>query len=439
MTTRKRKFGGFPQFIAVLFAVCGGLFATETAAQQYQVTSLDSLGGTNSRGNSINNRSWVAGYSNLSATVRHAALWRDGLVKDLGTLGSPERNSNVTWSVKNNNGLVVGISQTDTPMPLGENWSCSVFFPFATRNGYTCLGFIWENDVMRQLNPLPGGNNSFATGANNRGEVVGWAENGIQDTTCRANNQVLQFLPVVWQAKSGKIKTLPTLPGDSSGSATAINNKGQIVGITGDCDQAVGRHTARHAVLWDRGSIIDLGNLGAPYWNTPTAINQRGDIVGFAGVPGDEEGNIFKAFMWTKEGGIVHLPPLTNLGHVDSEAYGINERRQVVGYSCDVDFVDCRAVLWENGTVKDLNDYIAGSFPARLEQAKDINEAGEITGRTVNSANVRTAFLAVPIPGSGGNNKKESSKETRVKVVLPKNSGLNLLQPIGFDSVDLTR
>ena len=32
---------------------------------QYDVSSLDSLGGTVSRGNSINNRSWVAGYSNV--------------------------------------------------------------------------------------------------------------------------------------------------------------------------------------------------------------------------------------------------------------------------------------------------------------------------------------------------------------------------------------
>ena len=56
---------------------------------QYNVSSLDSLGGTVSRGNSINNRGWVAGYSNLPGnTSRHAALWRNGAtgsVEDLGT------------------------------------------------------------------------------------------------------------------------------------------------------------------------------------------------------------------------------------------------------------------------------------------------------------------------------------------------------------------
>ena len=61
-----------------------------------------------------------------------------------------------------------------------------------------------------------------------------------------------------------QIQDLPLFPGDTSGAATAINDNGQIVGISGICDQAVGRHTAKHAVLWENGSVIDLGNLGSP-------------------------------------------------------------------------------------------------------------------------------------------------------------------------------
>ena len=91
--------------------------------------------------------------------------------------------------------------------------------------------------------------------------------------------------------------------------------------------------------------------------------------------------------MWTREDGIRHLKPLQHHTpeHVDSEAYGINERRQVVGVSCDADFVDCRAVIWDHGnTPTDLND-LKGGFSARLETAKDINDKGEITGRTFNA------------------------------------------------------
>jgi hypothetical protein len=44
----------------------------------------------------------------------------------------------VAWPVKNNGGMFAGISQTATPDPLGEAWSCAAFFPAATATGYVC-------------------------------------------------------------------------------------------------------------------------------------------------------------------------------------------------------------------------------------------------------------------------------------------------------------
>ena len=391
-------------FVTVLIAAgCGAALAqTQAKAKpkvQYQVSNLDTLGGTSSGGNSINDQSWVAGYSRLPDNQsRHAALWRDGSITDLGTLGGP--NSSVTWNVKNTEGIIVGISQTDDPEPLGEFWSSAAFYGPPNNVGFINLGFVWEQGQMRELPTFPGGNNGFATGANNLGEVVGWAENDVHDTEC-VSPQVLQFRPAVWElGPPDQIHDLPLISGDTSGAATAINDNGQIVGISGICDQAVGRHTARHAVLWENGGVIDLGNLGAQWWNTPTAINQRGDVVGFAGDPAFVEGDIVHAFMWTREDGIRHLKPLPRRTpkHVDSEAYGINEARQVVGVSCDADFVDCRAVVWDHGNKPiDLND-LKGGYSARLESAKDINDRGEITGRAIDASGVRTAYLAVPAP-----------------------------------------
>ncbi len=378
----------------LVVACCGAALANaKPKKEQYDVSNLDSLGGTNSRGNSINNRSWVAGYSNLSGNQsRHAALWRDESLTDLGTLGGP--NSAVTWSVKSNSGLIAGIAQTAMPDPLGEFWSSAAFYPGPNNVGYINLGFVWEKGQMRAL-PTLGGNNGFATGANSRGLVVGWAENTCHDPTC-VPPQVLQFRPVVWDTKKDQIHEFPLIPGDTSGAATSINEQGQAVGISGICDQAVGRHTAKHAVLWDKkGGVIDIGNLGAQWWNTPTSINQRGDVVGFAGDPGFPEGDFLHAFIWTKRDGIRPLGALP--GHVHSEAYGINERDQVVGLSCDANFADCRAFIWENGVMTDLNDLKAPGFSAILQQAKDINERGQITGRAIDPiTGVRTAFLAVP-------------------------------------------
>src|SRR5207245_3324956 len=359
---------------------------------QYRVSNLDSLGGTSSAGNSINDRSWVAGYSKLTGDlVRHAALWRrqtHRAILDLGTLGGP--NSSVTWNVKNTEGIIVGISQTADPEPLGEAWSSAAFYSGPNATGCINLAFVLEDRQMRALPNFPGGDNGFATGTNNLRQVVGWAENDVHDPAC-VSPQVLQFRPAVWTlGPPDVINDLPLISGDSSGAATAINDNGQIVGISGICDQAVGRHTAKHAVLWENGGVTDIyPDAPAPWWNTPTAINQRGDIVGFAGDPAFVEGDIVHAFMWTKEDGIRQLKPLPRRTppHVDSEAYGINEARQVVGISCDADFVDCRGVVWNHGnTPTDLNDLKAPGYTARLESAKDINDKGEITGRAIDSA-----------------------------------------------------
>ena len=392
----------FVVFVTTLLAglAYGGAFEASQPSQptKYQVTNLASLGGTISRGNSINNRSWVSGYSNLSGNQsRHASLWRSGSLLDLGTLGGP--NSSVAWPVKNNGGLIAGIAQTDTPDPLGEAWSCAAFFPGATATGPTCLGFVWQAGVMSAL-PTLGGNNGFATGANNHGQVVGWAENTVHDPTC-VPPQVLQFRAVIWESEGNQIRELPPLPGDTSGAATAINDRGQVVGISGTCDQAVGRFTAAHAVLWENGGVADIGNLGGDAWNTPMAINQRGDVVGFAGQPGDDPDNPqLHAFLWTRHNGIQDLGALP--GDVYSEAHGINERRQIVGISCDA-AGSCRAFLWQNGVMTDLNTLVGPGYTDVLTTAQDINDLGEITGRAFDpDTGERPAFLATPIPGHGG-------------------------------------
>ena len=392
--------------VAILIAVCSGAALAPAYAQaqakskvQYNVSNLPGLGGTSSGGNSINDQTWVSGYARLPDRNRHAALWRNSLLTDLGTLGGP--NSSVTFNVKNTSGIIVGISQTGDSQLLGESWSSAAFYSTPNNVGFINLGFVWQQGQMRGLPNFTGGNNGFATGANNFGQVVGWAENGVHDPTCCCT-QVLQFRPAMWTlGPPDQIHGLPVFPGDTSGAATAINDNGQIVGISGICDQAVGRHTAKHAVLWENGTVTDIyPNAPAPWWNTPTAINQHGDVVGFAGDPAFVEGDILHAFMWTREDGIRQLKPLPNRTptHVDSEAYGINEARQVIGVSCDADQVDCRAVVWNNGTTPtDLND-LKGSYSGFLALAKDINNKGEITGRAIDpNTGALTAYLALPV------------------------------------------
>jgi hypothetical protein len=66
--------------------------------------------------------------------------------------------------------------------------------------------------------------------------------------------------------------------------------RGQVVGISGYYDQAVGRFSAIHAVRWQRGRAIPVGTLGGVAWNTPMSINDRGEVVGFSNVSAADGG-----------------------------------------------------------------------------------------------------------------------------------------------------
>jgi probable HAF family extracellular repeat protein len=375
-------------------------FPAWLAAQtNYKVVTLSALGGSASAANSINNRGWATGLANLAGdNVGHAALWaHSSNAIDLGALGGPTANSVVAWTVPNNNGLIVGISDTATDNPLGEAFSCWPFFTPFTPTRKICQGFRWQNGVMTPLPPFAGGFDSYATGANNRGQIVGWAENGVHDPSCNTQFQTLQFRAVVWQP-DGSMEELPPLPGDSTSAATAINDLGQVVGISGACGVAVGDVSAAHAVLWQNGVPVNLGDLGGHTWNTPTAINNHGTIAGFA-LPASQDGTTnFVAVIWTSTG-------IQTLGMPDgddfSEALGVNDKDQVVGLSHASNGI--RAMLWQNNSNTDLNTLTVPGSP-KLLFANDINDAGRIVGEAFDpNTGTAPAFMAIPLPGDSAN------------------------------------
>jgi probable HAF family extracellular repeat protein len=398
------------QISLALVVALGGAFASESANAAstnhphpqtlYRVTVLPSLGGTvaNSRGKSINDFGLVAGYSNASNGKRHAAAWAFGRKADLGTLGNdPDLASSVPWPVKNDVGLISGVSLTEDVDPDGgQGWSCSAGGFLANPSGRTCHGFVWAWGHMRDLKPLPGGSNSFATGTNNWGQTGGWAENGVHDTDC-VPPQTRQFRPVIWGPGRDQIRVLPLVDGDTSGSVTALNDRGQAVGISGICDQAVGRSSARHAVMWDEGHVVRIDNPnGAPYWNTAMALTDNGLVAGFAGTPGDFDGNFTRAFAWSRSGGWTWIDLLP--GDIAAIGTAINMRGQVVGYSNDATPV-FHPWIWQDGATSNLNDRIdrSNGFSGRLDLADDINDFGVITGRGTDVDGSRIAFVATPL------------------------------------------
>ena len=192
---------------------------------------------------------------------------------------------------------------------------------------------------------------------------LGWAENGVHDPTC--NNappvsQFFQFEAVVWGPELGQMTQLSPLSPDPDSAATAINDRGQVVGISGLCSNAVGGTSAQHAVLWEPdGKPINLGNFdGVVAWNTPTAINNRGQVVGF-GNQARTQGGAFNpvAFFWDKEHGIRSIAPIGD--DSNSWAWGINNHGVVVGQSFGgPDDPFGRAFLYQHGSITDLNALI---------------------------------------------------------------------------------
>ena len=363
--------------LTIAFAISSGLAAQEQNQQppRYTVTDLGTLGGTFGAANAVNNGGSVVGFATLPGdTEGHAFLWSKGMTSNLGTLGGP----NSTATFLNERGEITGAAETSTPDPSAED-----FCGFGTH--LMCLPFLWQDGLMAPL-PTLGGNNGAASGINNRGQVVGIAENTTPDPTCPSPPvfpffSVFESKPVVWE--KGEIQQeLPTIGGDPDGFVNAINDNGQAVGQTGNCTNVF------HAVLWNKGTPTDLGTLRGLLLS-PLSINNRGQIVGFASSP---DGTVFLAFLW--QNGVATdlgtLPP-----DVKSLALGINNKGQIVGDSCDEGF-SCRAFLWQDGTMTELNTLVQANAPF-LENANSINSRGQIAGKTtVQGTDIADAFLATP-------------------------------------------
>jgi probable HAF family extracellular repeat protein len=371
---------------------------------RYSVISLGTLGGSGSNGfGGVNNRRWVTGDANLAGDqTEHAALWRDGEIVDLGTLGG--LNSSVANPMKDDRGLIVGGAQTAIVDPLGEFWGANYFCTAANCEGWQNLqgAFLWRDGVISAL-PGLGGNNSSAAGANSRGQIVGTAETAYQDPNC-ITPQVLDYEPVVWGPEPGQIQVLPLLPGDSVGIADGINDEGVMVGWTGPCGfPGLSGAPFLHSVLWRDGTVTYLGGLGGLFNNAANAINNKGQVVGQSDVPDD---SVTHAFLW-QDGVMTDLGTLpgvevqdNNLPDITSLAEDINNKGQIVGPSCDVNF-NCRVFLWENGVMTDLNALIPPDSPLYLYWGAGINDRGEIAGSACILSNgvctsESTAFLAVP-------------------------------------------
>jgi len=392
---------------------------------RYILKDLGTLGGPGSgvNGNTVvlNNQGTVVGGAdtadwnpNCGCPVFHAFRWNKGALRDLGTL--PEGNH---WSYAiaiNSSGAIAGVSDTGVIDPIfGEPFVATVWrksgeivdlgtfgglwsLPYSINNRGQLVGgaenttpdpdnlwggltdlpaptlwhaALWQDGTIQDLGTL-GGPASFAYFINERSQVAGLSY---------TNSNSAEIHPFFWE--NGQMTDIGTLGGEWT-DVTAMNNRGEVVGrsTTGSGYQ--------HAYHWSHGKLIDLGTLGGTY-SFATAINDNGWIVGGASPSGDY---LIGGFLW--RAGVK-----TNLGKLYAASvcdvpFSINSKGQIVGESGDCD-QGGRAWIWENGgPMADLNTLVPPGSNLYLVEAQFINDRGEIAGRGVLPNGDNHAFLLIP-------------------------------------------
>jgi probable HAF family extracellular repeat protein len=197
------------------------------------------------------------------------------------------------------------------------------------------------------------GAQSWATGVNDRGEVVGFSDtwDGLRHG-------------FVW--RQGVMTDLG--PAGTSSVAYDVNSHGVIAG---------GRYVdAMNAVpvTWTRGRLRTLTELQG----VATAINDRGDVAGQL---------TNGSFFWSG-GRLVVIPQVPGLMYLQAE--GLNDRGQVVGMT------DSDAFLWQDGTTTFL-PRLAGSTTT----ASDINDRGWVVGFSATTPDGLGQHAVLWIPRGG--------------------------------------
>lgn len=346
----------------------------------------------------------------------HAVLWHQGTITDLGTL--PEGGYQSEANAVNSAGQVVGSALNATPDPNsmqqlpdsigpGAFWLWGGILPPYL---YQVRAFLWDKHTgMQDLGTL-GGSDAQAFLINDAGQVAGFSYTSSTEPGACFPVPTDSF---IWEKDKG-MRDLGSLGGTCT-LAAAMNDRGQITGesfSTGD--------QAAPAFLWDHGTILQLGGSLGGDSAGGFAINEQGEIAGFATLSGE---TTFHATLWKNPSTI------TDLGVIGDDpcsfAAAINSSGQVVGASSPVcDFGDSsRAMLWQDGSLIDLNTLIPSGSALYLQIPNAISDAGEIAGTAVDVNGNQHAFLLIPCdqnhPGEEGCNYDPADPDTLPKVPPP--------------------
>jgi len=248
----------------------------------------------------------------------------------------------------------------------------------------TAGGFAAVEYEVVDLGTL-GGGASAALGINDRAQVVGWSQD--------ADGRIQAFR---WQ--NGSMDGLGFLPGGTGSVAHAVNNNGEITGY------AYVSATNYHAFLYAGSNLADLGTLGGPH-SKGLAINNKTELAGLAYVSTNLLPIWYDAFWW-RTNQMVVIPPY----HFKKtcEGRGINEDGFVAGFTVlDIPSPDRSwGYVWHDDNQNASNDLyemkLLGTLGGDYSEANAINEAGQTVGWAgiTNTIYPLHAFLVTPSNGA---------------------------------------
>ena len=189
--------------------------------------------GKNFQGRALNDAGVIAGTLILPNGLSHAALWHDGRVNDLGTLGGKSAGANGI----NNQGQVIGTVGT----MRGPQHA-----------------FLYSHGRMQDL-----GTSFTAIAIDDAGRILGFSHGQL----CLRREDAIKPLGI-------KTKEFAIL------MPAALSHRGNVVYTTGDGFER------GHAWLYVDGRVTDLGSLLPSVGSRATAVNDRGQVVGAIVAPG---------------------------------------------------------------------------------------------------------------------------------------------------------
>ena len=373
----------------------GGTDCNVNHAFQWQhgvLTDLGTLpGAVNSYAQAVSANGWAVGSSEtgvfdpvLGTPEFEAVIWSNGQITNIGTLGG---NESVAFDV-NGRGQIVGLSANAVPDPVS-------MFGFATQT----RPFVWKDGVMRDLDTL-GSTDGVAFMENQRGQIMG--QYYVPGTTT---------IHTLFWDEDGNAVDVGSLGGTNSNCSSCgpwfINDRGQVVG-----NSTLAGDTTHHGFIWHRGTLTDLGTLGGDN-SEANWINGSGLVVGRADVPGSLTHH---GFLW-KDGVMTDLGVIG--GDACSTAYAVNSSGIIVG-DAGICFVGGRAWLSDNGgPMLDLNDLALPGSGLHLQDARLINDQGEIVCTGVLSNGDLHAVLLVPVEGDDSATRWTATTQNRAPHYAP--------------------